>query len=66
MASVAVMASCWTQRIAVFDRALRCHAGTPGRIFPMPVNCRRIVHGLDSANSVSTCAVFLASPGNAP
>jgi hypothetical protein len=28
----------------------------------MVINCRRAIHRFDSANSVTTCAVFLANP----
>jgi hypothetical protein len=31
---------------------------------PIAINCRRAIHRFDSANSVTSCAVFFISPRN--
>jgi hypothetical protein len=33
-----------------------------GRTAAIAINCRRAIHRFESANSVTTCAVFLANP----
>ena len=43
--------------------ALRGPQGRCRRTHPeVPINCRRAIHRLDSANSVTICAVFFTRP----
>lgn len=46
-----------------FEGALRPYAAF-GRTACMAINCLRAIHRFDSANSVSTWAVFFCSPRN--